>query len=154
MNTKDILLAGAGVVVGYLLVGYLNKSKKESSNVFVDQAKINNCNQYVQDKSQRFKFATKEAQDAFIKSTFEECMKKQQTLFQSQSFPASPKAQNNWDGWGAQNRWGGNYNCNQYAQEMLQTDKFTTKEAQDVIQSNFEKCMKKQQVVGIIQLQQ
>jgi hypothetical protein len=27
MNTRDIVLVGAGVVVGYLLVGYLNKSK-------------------------------------------------------------------------------------------------------------------------------
>jgi hypothetical protein len=27
MNTRDLVLVGAGVVVGYLLVGYLNKSK-------------------------------------------------------------------------------------------------------------------------------
>ncbi len=31
MNTRDIVLVGAGVVVGYLLVGYFKKSKDNSA---------------------------------------------------------------------------------------------------------------------------
>ena len=30
MNTKDVLLVGAGVAVGYLLVVYMNKAKASS----------------------------------------------------------------------------------------------------------------------------
>jgi outer membrane murein-binding lipoprotein Lpp len=39
MNTRDVILVGAGVAVGYLLVGYANKTKNNSqlsSNVNTD----------------------------------------------------------------------------------------------------------------------
>jgi hypothetical protein len=32
MKTRDVVLAGAGVVVGYLLVGYVNKAKNNSQS--------------------------------------------------------------------------------------------------------------------------
>ena len=82
MNTRDIVLVGAGVVVGYLLVGYLNKSKEnaqgamESEEPIVDQAKVDKCNEQVSLLMQTAKFATTEAQEAFKKQAFEECMAK------------------------------------------------------------------------------
>lgn len=82
MNTKDIVLVGVGVVVGYLLVGYLKKSKDNaqgttgSTEPTVDQAKIDKCNQEVSLLLQTAKFGTAEAQEAFKKQAFESCMSK------------------------------------------------------------------------------
>lgn len=59
MNTRDVILVGAGVVVGYLLVGYMKKSKDNSvtgstgstSTVASapDQATIDACNKEADD---------------------------------------------------------------------------------------------------------
>jgi hypothetical protein len=69
-------------VVGYLLVGYLNKSKDNaqgatgSTGSTVDQAKIDKCNQEVSLLLQTAKFGTPEAQEAFKKQAFDACMAK------------------------------------------------------------------------------
>ena len=60
MNTRDVILVGAGAVVGYLLVAYLknNKSNSETTETVVetdtvvpvvDQAKIDKCNKEADD---------------------------------------------------------------------------------------------------------
>jgi predicted phosphoribosyltransferase len=59
MNTRDVILVGAGVVVGYLLVGYMKKSKDKSGSTdeivttpilpAVDQATIDACNKEADD---------------------------------------------------------------------------------------------------------
>ena len=33
MNTKDVLLVGAGVLVGYILFGYVNKTKNKAIHI-------------------------------------------------------------------------------------------------------------------------
>jgi hypothetical protein len=82
MNTRDIVLVGAGVVVGYLLVGYLNKSKNNaqgttsSTEPTVDQAKVDKCNEEVALLMQTAKFATTQAQEAYKKEAFDACMAK------------------------------------------------------------------------------
>jgi hypothetical protein len=82
MNTRDVILVGAGIAVGYLLVGYLNKSKDNAQEVTgsaeptVDQAKVSKCNEQVSLLMQTAKFATAEAEQAFKKQAFEECMGK------------------------------------------------------------------------------
>ena len=82
MNTRDIVLVGAGVVVGYLLVGYLNKSKDNAQETMdleepmVDQAKIDKCNEELALKLQTVKMGSPEALEAFKKEVLEECMSK------------------------------------------------------------------------------
>jgi F0F1-type ATP synthase epsilon subunit len=82
MNTKDVILIGAGLVVGYLLVGYLKKQKDnaqvltDSLEPNVDQAKTQSCNEKVLLLMQASKFSNKEAEEAFKKQAFEECMAK------------------------------------------------------------------------------
>lgn len=60
MNTRDIVLVGAGAVFGYLLVGYLKKSKDKSGSTdgivttdailpAVDQPTIDACNKEADD---------------------------------------------------------------------------------------------------------
>ena len=60
MNTRDIVLVGAGVAVGYLLVGYMKKKKDGSVTGTttgsigghlpeIDQAKIDKCNKEADD---------------------------------------------------------------------------------------------------------
>lgn len=60
MNTRDIVLVGAGVVVGYLLVGYMKKKKDGSATTdststtgtiasAPDQATIDACNKEADD---------------------------------------------------------------------------------------------------------
>ena len=82
MTTRDIMLVGAGLVGGYLLMGYLNKNKSNAqettgsteATVEIDQAKIDKCNAEVALKLQTAKFGTPEAQKAFVKEAFESCM--------------------------------------------------------------------------------
>lgn len=88
MNTKDVLLVGAGVVLGYLLVGYVNKTKANaqattgSTGATVDQAKIDSCNKSVADFMATAKFAQGFAQgadlEAMKKAKFDACMSAQQ----------------------------------------------------------------------------
>jgi len=79
MNTKDILLVGAGLVVGYLLTIYLlkktiDKGAMDSTEPMVNQAKIDKCNAEVDLKLQTVKIANPEALEAFKKQVFEDCM--------------------------------------------------------------------------------
>ena len=80
MNTKDILLVGAGLVGGYLLFGFFNKSKDnaqetiDSEESIVDQSKIDKCNAEVALQLQTAKFGTPEEEEAFKKSVFDACM--------------------------------------------------------------------------------
>jgi hypothetical protein len=82
MSTRDVVLVGAGLVVGYLLVGYLNKSKNNTQLTtggnlpVIDQAKIDKCNEEVALKLQTVKIANPEALEAFKKEVFENCMAK------------------------------------------------------------------------------
>jgi len=82
MNTRDIVLVGAGVVVGYLLVGYLNKSKDnaqetmDSEEPMVDQAKIDACNKEVADFMATAKFGAGVDLEKMKKDTFDACMAK------------------------------------------------------------------------------
>jgi len=76
------MLVVAGLVGGYLLMGYLNKNKSNaqettgSTGATVDQAKVDKCNAEVALKLQTAKFGTLEAQEAFKKSVFDACMAK------------------------------------------------------------------------------
>jgi outer membrane murein-binding lipoprotein Lpp len=72
MSTRDVVLVGAVLVVGYLLVGYLNKSKNNSqlsSNVDLDSNnEINiDCEAKWQEKAKTIKgtpeFLLKEKND-------------------------------------------------------------------------------------------
>jgi hypothetical protein len=84
MKTRDIILVGAGVVVGYLLVAYLKKSKDDAQETIdsvepmVDQAKIDKCNEEVSLLMQtaKFKFSSPKAEEDFKKQAFEQCMAK------------------------------------------------------------------------------
>jgi hypothetical protein len=82
MNTRDIVLVGAGVVVGYLLVGYLKKSKDnaqetmDSEEPMVDQAKIDACNKAVADFMATAKFGAGADLEKMKKDTFDACMAK------------------------------------------------------------------------------
>jgi hypothetical protein len=85
MNTRDIVLVGAGVVVGYLLIGYLKKSKDKSGSTdeivttdailpAVDQAKIDACNK----EADAFMASARLSKDADLvairKAQFDACM--------------------------------------------------------------------------------
>ena len=80
MNTKDVLLVGAGVVVGYLLVGFMNKSKDnaqggmDSVEPMVNQAKIDACNKEVADFMATSRFAQGADLEAIKKERFDACM--------------------------------------------------------------------------------
>jgi hypothetical protein len=81
MNTREIVLVGAGVVVGYLLVGYMNKAKNNTqgtmdSEPMVDQAKIDGCNQAVADFMATAKFGAGADLEAIKKAQFDACMAK------------------------------------------------------------------------------
>lgn len=88
MNTKNVLLVGAGVLVGYLLAGYLKKSKDNSvtgtttstgstgSTPTVDQAKIDACNKEVADFMATAKFSAGVDLEKKKKEMFDACMAK------------------------------------------------------------------------------
>ncbi len=83
MNTRDIVLVGAGVVVGYLLVGYLNKSKDNaqestgSSEPTVDQAKLADCTKKFEErmKTTTFKVTKDFDINAYKKESIDKCLK-------------------------------------------------------------------------------
>jgi len=76
------MLVGAGVVVGYLLVGYLNKSKDSSqtttgstgSTPTVDQAKIDACNKQADDFMMTIRPSAGADLGAIRKEKFDACM--------------------------------------------------------------------------------
>ena len=85
MNTRDIVLVGAGVVVGYLLVGYLKKSKDGSVTGTttgstgghlpeIDQAKIDACNKEADAFMASARFAGGTDLVAERKANFDACM--------------------------------------------------------------------------------
>jgi hypothetical protein len=85
MNTRDIILVGAGVAVGYLLVGYLKKSKDKSGSTdeivtidailpAVDQAKIDACNKEADNYMASARFAGGTDLVAERKAQFDACM--------------------------------------------------------------------------------
>jgi len=82
MNTRDIVLVGAGVVVGYLLVGYLNKSKDNaqetmgSEEAMLNQAKIDACNKEVENFMATAKFSSNVDLEKMKKDIFDACMAK------------------------------------------------------------------------------
>jgi hypothetical protein len=80
MNTKELLLVGAGVLGGYLLVTYLSKNKNKLetptslNQPIVDQAKIDACNKKVDDFMASSKFMAGTDLEAVKKEKFESCM--------------------------------------------------------------------------------
>lgn len=85
MNTRDLVLVGAGVVVGYLLGGYMKKAKDASvagttvatdttTAPVVDQAKVDACNKSADDFMAMSKFASGADLVAIRKAKFDECM--------------------------------------------------------------------------------
>jgi hypothetical protein len=87
MNTKDIVLIGAGIVAGYLLVDYLKKGKEEEmieESVTQEQAelplevqaKIDSCNKEVDAMMANSRFTAKTDLTAVRKGAFDACMAK------------------------------------------------------------------------------
>lgn len=83
MNKRDIILVGAGVVVGCLLVGFLNKSKlnaqetMDSEDPMVDQARLADCTKKVEEQmaSTAFKVTANFDMNAYKKNAIDNCMK-------------------------------------------------------------------------------
>lgn len=84
MNSRDVILVGAGVVVGYLLGGYLRKMKDGSvttdstltttTTPVVDQAKIDACNKSADDYMMIIKPSAGADLVAIRKEKFDSCM--------------------------------------------------------------------------------
>jgi len=80
MNKRDIMLAGAGVLVGYLLARYyiVNKSNAQTSTSstepMIDQAKIDACNKEVANFMATAKFKSTVDLDKIKKDKFDACM--------------------------------------------------------------------------------
>ena len=83
MNTRDVMLVGAGVLVGYLLVGYLNKSKDNtqestgSSEPTFDQTKLADCTKKVEERMASTEYVSSPDFDinAYKKNQIADCMK-------------------------------------------------------------------------------
>lgn len=87
MNTRDIVLVGAGVAVGYLLVGYMKKKKDGSATTdttsttgttatVVDQAKIDACNKETDEFMMTIRPSAGADLGAIRKEKFDACMAK------------------------------------------------------------------------------
>lgn len=79
MNTRDIVLVGAGVVVGYLLVGYMKKKNQGSNSTgvntpVVDQAKIDACNKQADEFMSSIRPQAGTDLNAIRKEKFDACM--------------------------------------------------------------------------------
>lgn len=83
MNTKNILLVGAGILAGYLIGGFINKSKANAqatkdaqalANDKAKQAKIDACNKQVADYFATVRFAKNTDVEALKKAKFDACM--------------------------------------------------------------------------------
>ncbi len=82
MNKRDIMLVGAGLVVGYLLAGYYLKNKPNaqmstsSTEPMIDQAKIDACNKEVANFMASAEFKSDVDLDKIKKDKFDACMAK------------------------------------------------------------------------------
>ena len=80
MNTKDVLIVGAGVVLGYLLVGYVNKTKAKnqattgSTGAIVDQVKLADCTKKADEQLTLIKTTANFDSVAFKKNYIDNCM--------------------------------------------------------------------------------
>jgi hypothetical protein len=82
MNKRDIILVGAGVVVGYLLSGYLLKKiitqgAMDSAEPTVDQTKLADCTKKVEERMAltEFKVTANFDINAYKKNAIDNCMK-------------------------------------------------------------------------------
>lgn len=83
MNTRDVMLVGAGVVVGYLLVGFLNKSKDNaqastgSTEQMPEQDKLAECTKKVEDfiAKTAFKVSADFDMNAYKQESIGNCLK-------------------------------------------------------------------------------
>ena len=81
MNKRDIILVGAGVVVGYLLVGFMNKSKDnaqggmDSAEPTVDKTKIDFCYEQAIKSMSKIELAVGTDLVAYKKQLIDACMK-------------------------------------------------------------------------------
>lgn len=85
MNTKNLVLIGAGVIAGYLLVAYIRKNKPTEEVVLgeqtitispAEQAKIDACNAETDLMMQTSKFSGKTDLTKVRKDFFDACMAK------------------------------------------------------------------------------
>lgn len=87
MKTREVILLGAGIAVGYLLVGYLKKAKNNSvtgttttsTDVVVsaiDQAKIDACNKEADEYMSLIRPMAGADLGAMRKQKFDACMGK------------------------------------------------------------------------------
>lgn len=83
MNTKDILLVGAGILAGYILSGLINKSKNNAQNIMeseepkVDQAKLADCTKKVEEQmaTTEFKVSANFDLNSYKKESIDRCLK-------------------------------------------------------------------------------
>jgi outer membrane murein-binding lipoprotein Lpp len=83
MSSRDIILVGAGIVAGYLLVGIINKNKSNikitdtSSISTVDQAKLADCTKKVGEQMSAQEFTANFDINAYKKDAINRCLKGQ-----------------------------------------------------------------------------
>jgi len=82
MNKREVILFGAGVVVGYLLTIYLLKKiiyqgAMDSVEPTVDQIKLTDCTKKVEEQmaSTEFKVTANFDMNAYKKNAIDNCMK-------------------------------------------------------------------------------
>ena len=80
MNTREVILVGAGVVVGYLLCGFMKKKNEVSASTTqsilpaVDQSKIDACNKEADDFMSQIRPSAGADLVAIRKEKFDACM--------------------------------------------------------------------------------
>lgn len=78
MNTKDILLFGAGVLLSYLLVNFFKEKNTDEKNtvesVLPTQKIMDICNKQVAEKLKTVKLSSAEALEEFKKTTYADCI--------------------------------------------------------------------------------
>jgi hypothetical protein len=80
MKTREILLIGAGAVVGYFLIKSIKKNKvadatEKVSETTLDPAQVAKCNKAVETFMSTAKFAQGANLEAIKKEKFEACLK-------------------------------------------------------------------------------
>jgi hypothetical protein len=87
MKTREVILVGAGIAFGYLLVGYLKKAKNNSVTgttttstdavvSVIDQAKIDACNKEADEYMMTIRPMAGADLGAMRKQKFDACMEK------------------------------------------------------------------------------
>lgn len=81
MSTRDIVLIGTGVVVGYLLVGFMNKAKNNTQGTIgghlpvIDQAKLDACTKSAEETMKAVELSGDVDLEAYKERLIADCMK-------------------------------------------------------------------------------